>query len=278
VEGPNNIAITATDVAGNAVTIRLEVRRSVASNADVPIVATIAATGGVVLGGLFGPQLFLAMAGALFPALSRGRQGQVRENEVRSMVQAYIRTHPGAFYGEIRRGLDLPNGQLMYHLRKLERGRTVWSRREGRYRRYFPLQPVGADSDPLLTKTQRDILSIVTEIPGITQSEIAYNLGESKQTVNHNVAVLSAKGLVVAKHFGKSAHLYPQDMFLTPDGQVTEDTDGAPEGTSGPPSPASPSGEETIGLNILELARLREEGILSEQEYRDKRARLLDRL
>ncbi|WP_075057464.1 winged helix-turn-helix transcriptional regulator [Thermogymnomonas acidicola] len=61
------------------------------------------------------------------------------DSSVREDISEAIRKNPGIHFRELQRMLGLAVGQLEYHLYRLEvEGGRIFSRQDGRYRRYFP--------------------------------------------------------------------------------------------------------------------------------------------
>ncbi|GGM79006.1 hypothetical protein GCM10007108_16510 [Thermogymnomonas acidicola] len=60
------------------------------------------------------------------------------DSSVREDISEAIRKNPGIHFRELQRMLGLAVGQLEYHLYRLEVEGRIFSRQDGRYRRYFP--------------------------------------------------------------------------------------------------------------------------------------------
>jgi predicted transcriptional regulator len=129
------------------------------------------------------------------------------------MIRGYVRVHPGTHYSAIKSGLDLPNGTLMYHLHTLEKQEIIHSKRDGRYKRFYPYGMKSSEK-PILTEFQADILDTINETPGISKAEISYLFDRNRQDVHHNVNVLVNKDLVKVKKVGGKAYLYIKDGHM----------------------------------------------------------------
>jgi DNA-binding transcriptional ArsR family regulator len=86
-----------------------------------------------------GKYKLLALLPLLIHMYTRIQKEDVLDQFVRGQIYGYIRTNPGVHYNQIRRGIDVKNGTLSYHLSVLEKTELVKSRREGlRYRAFYP--------------------------------------------------------------------------------------------------------------------------------------------
>ncbi len=147
----------------------------------------------------------------IVPLFSRLRREEVLDHETRGMIRGYILANPGDHFNSIKSTLDLKNGTLAHHLHILEREKIVKSVKDGKYRRFFPIgMKVKERAFP--TKMQAMILDIVEETPGITQKDIASQLGISQPTISYHIAKLKkSKRLRTEKH-GMSMKHYLEDV------------------------------------------------------------------
>jgi DNA-binding MarR family transcriptional regulator len=126
------------------------------------------------------------------------------EGEVsrKDQIHTYIKEHPGTHLREVCRKLSLAMGVVQYHLSRLERDRTVVSRRRGLYKRYYA-NLVFAEKDQdildvLSQETEREILLFLTQRSGSSQKEIAEFSKLSPATVNWHVKRLLSSGIIEA--------------------------------------------------------------------------------
>jgi predicted transcriptional regulator len=105
----------------------------------------------------------------------------VLENKARRLVYNYISSHPGESFSNIRKVLDMKKSTLLYHITYLERADKIFSKKEGRVRNYYckdkPLSniyPNGKPQHQVLTKTQKQLLNLIQDKPGITKNEIIH--------------------------------------------------------------------------------------------------------
>jgi predicted transcriptional regulator len=105
--------------------------------------------------------------------------------------------------------LDLKNGVLSYHLSTLEREGYVLSEMDGIYRRFYPNSvKFEVDYPIFLSKLQERIVDFIKSRPGLTQKEVAKELGISTSTANDNIQVLSQALILELKRDGKRTRCY----------------------------------------------------------------------
>jgi len=168
----------------------------------------IAASAGICLAVLFSTDKGKLLASsALAPLYSRIHKNNVLNNEIRNGIFNFIRDHPGENFSEIKRQLTLNNGVLSHHLRTLEREHYIKSKKDGLYRRFFLRhQPV---PNIILNASQKQILNYLVHHPGSSQSEIALNLGISRQTVNYHALPMEKMGAIRIARHGRHSLCYP---------------------------------------------------------------------
>ncbi|UCE38212.1 MAG: PQQ-binding-like beta-propeller repeat protein [Thermoplasmata archaeon] len=131
------------------------------------------------------------------PLYTRIHGKKTLDNFVRGQVFGHIQSKPGTHFNEIRKTLRLGNGNLAYHLRKLEKEGFINSVRDKRYRRFYPVGVEVPEEDGIkLSKTQDSILDYIEQHPKTSQKEIAEALKESQQTVSYNINVLVREGFL----------------------------------------------------------------------------------
>ena len=88
----------------------------------------------------------------------------------------------------------------------------ITSHRSGRQRLFFPFGGSinSTIRNSLITnKTQKEIILMVKENPGITQSMISQQLGTSRQKINYHVNSLSNNSVLRIEKQGRITRLYP---------------------------------------------------------------------
>ena len=179
-----------------------------------PVAATTTSVS-VLAVGLFaltetGKYKLLALLPLLIPMYTRIQKEDVLDQFVRGQIFGYIKTNPGVHYNQIRRGIDVKNGTLSYHLSVLEKTELIKSRREGvRYRAFYPTNMKFPKKERFrLTEFQISIIDVIKENPGITQKQIAKKLGKKPQTINYNIKVLEQANLIDVLKKGRKTTCY----------------------------------------------------------------------
>ena len=127
----------------------------------------------------------------LFPLYTRLKKEEVLDQFLRGQIYGYIKAHPGAHYNQLKRDLDINNGNLSYHLKVLERERFIKSERDGINRRFYPWGMKVAKDAFHLSDVQQQITGIIEKNPGLSQKEIAKIAGMSTQVINYHIRILT---------------------------------------------------------------------------------------
>lgn len=155
--------------------------------------------------GIFGSFLLLLFAlankhfywiggmGAI-PLYSRITNGEVLDQSTRKEIYDYIVSNPGTHFSSIMKDLKLKNGVTSYHLAMLEREGFITSRHTGLYRR-FSISGVSTKDLPQ-TKIRKEIIRTINDNPGISQTDIASNIGVSNQVVNYHIRILKKENSI----------------------------------------------------------------------------------
>lgn len=147
----------------------------------------------------------------IVPLFSRLKREEVLDHETRGMIRGYVIANPGDHFNSIKASLKLKNGTLAHHIHILEREKIIKSVKDGKYRRFFPMGMRIADR-AFPTKIEKLILDIVKETPGVTQKDIASQLGISQPTISYHITKLrKAKRLRTEKH-GMSMRHFLEDL------------------------------------------------------------------
>jgi DNA-binding transcriptional ArsR family regulator len=154
------------------------------------------------------------------PLFTRLQAPRVLEQEVRERVHAAIAATPGAHYSDLQARLGLSTGVLLHHLRVLERHHLVRSRREGRYRAYYPADArLPPEPAAALNPTAASMLSLARARGRVRTRDLPGLLGVTKSTVSYNASLLEERGLL-------RATTDPEGRWLEP---VAADAGTAPE-------------------------------------------------
>lgn len=168
-----------------------------------------------------GPMVFAAAAGAgasaglwltrrhwwplLLPLYTRLRPSAILDHPVRRRIADLVQQNPGVTFGELARLAGIAPGQLTHHARMLERAGVVFSSPDGQTRRFFHVGTGRLASVPPLSQRVMDLLR---ERPR-RSSELARELGVSRQALHYHVKHLVAEGKLVARADGRDTWLEP---------------------------------------------------------------------
>lgn len=139
---------------------------------------------------------FYTIFSLVFPIYSRLRSEDILDHKVRGRIIEYIRLNPGAHYTMIRKELNLSNGSTGYHLRVLETEGFIQSIRDGIYRKFYPY----GMSIPRYESIgiEKEIINVVLMTPGISQRNLAKEIGLSQSTTSYHVNRLKNRNIVIA--------------------------------------------------------------------------------
>lgn len=146
------------------------------------------------------------------PMYSRLQKDTLADEPTRQRLLTTIYTEPGSNFTLLKEKLGLHNGTLAHHLNILETNQMIASHRSGRQRLFFPYGSSNNTNirNSLITNpTQKNIIQIVKENPGITQSMISRQLGMSRQKINYHVNSLSNNSILKVERQGRITRLYP---------------------------------------------------------------------
>ena len=154
---------------------------------------------------------YLGLKFFFVPMYSRLQKDTLTDEPTRQKLLKYIYSEPGANFKQLKDKFSLHNGTLAHHINILENHDIITSHRSGRQRLFFPMginQEISRVS--LVTnETQRNIMDIVKNTPGITQAMISKQLDMSRQKVNYHVNSLVDKAFLKIEKQGRITRLYP---------------------------------------------------------------------
>jgi predicted transcriptional regulator len=154
---------------------------------------------------------FISLLFLFIPLYTRIKKEQALDHFVRGQVYEYIKMKPGQHYNAIREHLGLKNGTLAYHLKTLEMQNFIKYRRVGLFKCFYPVDytfPRG-EVKVKLSKLQRQLLNAIESKPGLTQTELIEQFGESQQSVSYNIKTMERNGVIRSESEGRTVHYYP---------------------------------------------------------------------
>ncbi len=149
----------------------------------------------------------------------RDFHAQSDDDSRKQQIVNFIDLNPGTHLREIKRRLGLAMGVAQYHLNRLERERTIVSRRKGFYKRYYTnLQFGEADQDildVLSLSTERDILLFLIH-SSANSKEIANFVKLTVSTVVWHMKRLNDAGLIAMERDGVQVKYTVKDTMKGP--------------------------------------------------------------
>jgi len=124
------------------------------------------------------------------------------EHKTRRMIYQYILEHPGTSFGGIRRMFDLTVGTLRYHLKYLRKADKIASKLVNGRKCYYSSETSRTLSSSLelnssvYNNTQKHILHIIRNNPGITRKELSKKTRIKKDTLAYNIRKFIDEGLI----------------------------------------------------------------------------------
>ena len=80
---------------------------------------------------------------------------------------------------------------------------------DGRYKRFYPAgMKIPDEPSRRLNRIQEIILKLIGENPGISQKEIAEEIGLSSATINYHVNVMIKGDFIRKEKVGRTTHCY----------------------------------------------------------------------
>ncbi|UCH88058.1 MAG: winged helix-turn-helix transcriptional regulator [Thermoplasmata archaeon] len=145
------------------------------------------------------------------PLYSKLKPDELLNLETRNNIFGYIQEHPGCNFSDIKNSFEISNSNVNYHLWVLERENVIFSKYTGFKRNFY------STSYPRMSKTIPDqveqgipekIFRLLLEQPGLTQKEIAANLGISESTVSRYIIDLMTENFIRRERDGNIWRCY----------------------------------------------------------------------
>jgi len=144
------------------------------------------------------------------PLYTRIKKEELLDQPTRYKIYGYIIGNPGAHFGLIKAELELGSGQLVYHLRQLQKANMIYSREDGVKKRFYPAHvPKPRRGIPHISDIQEKILGIIKNNSGISQKKVASSVGISRQVAGYHLAIMEDKGIIKKEVVGRNARYYP---------------------------------------------------------------------
>jgi predicted transcriptional regulator len=121
------------------------------------------------------------------------------------LVYEKICSQPGLSYQELRAELRISAGALNQVLRRLKQEELVQSRRLRLKLRFYP-KPPASPASPLVPLSQ-NLVRLLQQCEGLSQSEAARHLGATRQALHYHVNELRMAGIVGWERKGRKGVL-----------------------------------------------------------------------
>lgn len=151
----------------------------------------------------------MIVLGIVIGIYSKIRHDRLLEHQTRQTIVDYLKEHPGAYYSQIRKELDLVHGVLTHHINILEQQELLFSKQDRSYRRFF-LDGM-YKKGPIVVGKQKEVLDAIRRKPGSSQSDIGRVLGMGRMIVSYHINQLEELGLVEKVKSGRENLVYPKN-------------------------------------------------------------------
>lgn len=129
------------------------------------------------------------------------------ELDIRKKIFDFISKYPGCYMREIQKKLDIPTGQLEYHLTYLKDHELIADKKSGDKRRYFVDDEVDYPDREIISIVRqekcRKILLILLKKKEMGFSELHERFSTSKSTLSFHLKKLIDKGMIEAEKRGR---------------------------------------------------------------------------
>lgn len=126
----------------------------------------------------------------------------------REDILSCVREHPGIHLRGVERRTELPLGQVLYHLDRLERMGLVASHRDSGFRRYFSADAISRVEKPILSALRHDVprrlVLALLERPGLPHKTLQALAGVAGSTLSFHLQRLVASGVLRREREGAS--------------------------------------------------------------------------
>jgi predicted transcriptional regulator len=163
----------------------------------------------VGLGGLLTEIGKWALLSLFIPLYSRIKKEKLLDQPIRFKIHGYIIGNPGAHFGLIKQALEIPNGQLVYHLKRLMQAKMIYAKEDGIRKRFYPVDfPKLQIEEYYLTDTEEKILNVIEKNSGISQKMVASKMGISRQVAGYHLAKMEQIEVIKKEIVGRESRYY----------------------------------------------------------------------
>ena len=137
------------------------------------------------------------------------------ELDTRRRIYEHVVANPGTHLRAIKDELDMPMGQLEYHLHYLEQRGLLESKEDRYYKRFYPREMSATDRRILAAIRQerpRQIVLVVLENPGIDHKGVQDALGVSASSLSFYMKDLVGKEIIGRTREGQRSLYHVLDV------------------------------------------------------------------
>jgi predicted transcriptional regulator len=121
--------------------------------------------------------------------------------ETRRHIYRYIKKNPGVYLRELQKALQMPMGQLEYHLDCMAKHNVIVSRIKNNRKRYFAMGALSYEDQKLVAllkqKIPRDIVLFLLTSPYVRHRDIVSGTRYAPSTITANLHKLLRGGIAV---------------------------------------------------------------------------------
>jgi len=151
---------------------------------------------------------------------------------LRRKIYSILAENPGSYFFDLAKYLELPQGTLNWHLKRLEEDHLIKSLKFAGKRIYYPAGLRSADGERIFTvlrpDTAKKIFNYILNNPGAFQSQIAQGIDPPvhHDTVRYHLSRLEKVGLVRTQRSGRTVQIFPGSVAENlQDGSLTAISD-----------------------------------------------------
>jgi DNA-binding transcriptional ArsR family regulator len=151
---------------------------------------------------------------------------------LRRKIYSILAENPGSYFYDLAKYLELPQGTLNWHLKRLEEDQLIKSLKFAGKRIYYPSGLRSAEAERIFTvlrpNTAKKIFNFVLNNPGAFQSQIAQGIDPPvhHDTVRYHLNRLENVGLVETRRSGRTVQIFPGEVAENlQDGSLTAISD-----------------------------------------------------
>ena len=142
---------------------------------------------------------------------TRIKRKRILDNETRNIIHAFITRNPGLHYRKIKEQLQVSDGTLSHHVKKLCDAKLIYIIQHGNFKFYYP---TWMDEDKkFLTPMQKKIVEIIEQRPGVTTKFISKKLGKQPRTIRYHLSNMADLGAIRSENIDNISHWFLEKGF-----------------------------------------------------------------